>query len=64
MMGLAQKGGAVTSFVRVAAEKARIHGPRVPTGQADVLIGCDIVMSSKPDTFGYLDRRAHGLGRQ
>jgi indolepyruvate ferredoxin oxidoreductase len=55
MMGLAQKGGAVTSFVRVAAEKARINGPRVPTGQADVLIGCDIVMSAKPDTFGYLD---------
>ena len=55
MMGLAQKGGAVTSFVRVAAEKARINGPRVPTGQADVLIGCDIVMSAKPDTYGYLD---------
>ncbi|HEV2652872.1 MAG TPA: indolepyruvate ferredoxin oxidoreductase family protein [Rhizomicrobium sp.] len=55
MMGLAQKGGAVTSFVRVAAEKARINGPRVPTGEADVLIGCDIVMSAKPDTFGYLD---------
>ena len=55
MMGLAQKGGAVTSFVRVAAPKARINGPRVPTGQADVLIGCDIVMSAKPDTFGYLN---------
>src|SRR6185295_9164107 len=23
-------------------------------GQADVLIGCDIVMASKPDTYGYL----------
>jgi indolepyruvate ferredoxin oxidoreductase len=55
MMGLAQKGGAVTSFVRVAEAKARINGPRVPTGQADVLIGCDVVMASKPDTFGYLD---------
>ena len=55
MMGLAQKGGAVTSFVRVAAEKARINGPRVPTAEADVLIGCDIVMASKPDTYGYLD---------
>ncbi|MBV9540542.1 MAG: 2-oxoacid:acceptor oxidoreductase family protein, partial [Alphaproteobacteria bacterium] len=54
MMGLAQKGGAVTSFVRIAADKARIHGPRVPTSQADVLIGCDIVMASKPDTYGYL----------
>ena len=27
----------------------------MPTGQADVLIGCDIVMSAKPDTFGYLN---------
>jgi len=54
MMGLAQKGGAVTSFVRVGAERTRIHGPRVPTAQADVLIGCDIVMSAKPDTYGYL----------
>src|SRR5258707_9277625 len=55
MMGLAQKGGAVTSFVRVSAHKGRIHGSRVPTAQADVLIGCDVVMASKPDTFGYLD---------
>jgi indolepyruvate ferredoxin oxidoreductase len=55
MMGLAQKGGAVTSFVRIAADKARINGPRVPTAEADVLIGCDIVMASKPDTYGYLD---------
>ena len=55
MMGLAQKGGAVTSFVRIAESRARINGPRVPTAEADVLIGCDVVMASKPDTFGYLD---------
>jgi len=55
MMGLAQKGGAVMSFVRVAAEKARINGPRVPPGQADLLLGCDMVVAAKPDLVSYLN---------
>ena len=54
MMGLAQKGGAVMSFVRVAADKARINGPRVPPGQADLMLGCDMVVAAKPDLIGYL----------
>ncbi len=54
MMGLAQKGGAVMSFVRIASEKARINGPRVPTGQADLMLGCDMVVAAKPDAYGYL----------
>ena len=54
MMGLAQKGGAVTSYVRLAAEGARINGPRVPADQADLLLGCDMVVAAKPETFAYL----------
>ena len=54
MMGLAQKGGSVLSFVRIAAEKARINGPRVPSAQADLLLGCDMVVAAKPDVFGYI----------
>jgi indolepyruvate ferredoxin oxidoreductase len=54
MMGLAQKGGAVMSFVRVAAEKARVNGPRVPGASADLLLGCDMVVAAKPDAFGYV----------
>ncbi|MBV9331764.1 MAG: indolepyruvate ferredoxin oxidoreductase family protein [Alphaproteobacteria bacterium] len=54
MMGLAQKGGSVLSFVRIAAENARINGPRVPSAQADLLLGCDIVVAAKPDVFGYI----------
>ncbi len=51
MMGLAQKGGGVTSFVRVAGERVRIHGPRVATAQADLLLACDMVVAAKPDTI-------------
>jgi indolepyruvate ferredoxin oxidoreductase len=54
MMGLAQKGGSVLSFVRIAEEKARINGPRVPSAQADLLLGCDMVVAAKPDVFGYV----------
>jgi len=54
MMGLAQKGGSVLSFVRIAAEKVRINGPRVPAAQADLLLGCDMVVAAKPDVYGYV----------
>lgn len=56
MMGLAQKGGSVISHVRLAAEGARINGPRVPTAQADLLLGCDIVVAARPDTFAYMTK--------
>ena len=55
MMGLAQKGGSVMSFVRIAEEKARINGPRVPSASADLLLGCDMVVAAKPDAYGYVD---------
>jgi indolepyruvate ferredoxin oxidoreductase len=41
MTGLAQKGGAVISHVRVFRDPGRHAGPRVPAGQADLLIGCE-----------------------
>jgi indolepyruvate ferredoxin oxidoreductase len=41
MTGLAQKGGAVFSHVRVIRSHGRPTGPRVPPGEADLLLGCD-----------------------
>lgn len=41
MTGLAQKGGAVFSHVRVVRDHGRPIGPRVPSGEADLLLGCD-----------------------
>jgi indolepyruvate ferredoxin oxidoreductase len=45
MAGLAQKGGAVFSHVRIAETPADIHAIRVSAGKADLVLGCDLVVS-------------------
>ena len=45
MAGLAQKGGAVFSHVRVAARPQDIRAIRVSAGKADLVLGCDLVVS-------------------
>ena len=45
MAGLAQKGGAVFSHVKLAADPADIHAIRVAPGGADLILGCDLVVS-------------------
>ncbi len=45
MAGLAQKGGAVYSHVRLAKSPADIHAIRVEAGAADLVLGCDIVVA-------------------
>ena len=44
--GLAQKFGAVTSHVRVAQQQEQIKAVRIPAGEADLLIGCDLVVTA------------------
>jgi indolepyruvate ferredoxin oxidoreductase len=45
MAGLAQKGGAVFSYVRFAEKPEDIHAIRVAAGRADLIIGGDIVVT-------------------
>jgi len=45
MAGLAQKGGAVFSHVRIAPTPEDIHAIRVSAGKADLILGCDLVVS-------------------
>ena len=45
MAGLAQKGGAVTSHIRLAKTPEDIHSIRVAAGMADLVLGCDLVVS-------------------
>ena len=56
MTGLAQKGGAVLSHVRIADRPDRLHAVRIGTAQADLLLGCDIVVSASPDALGRAGR--------
>ena len=50
--GLAQKFGAVVSHVRIAQQQEDIKTVRVPAGEADLLLGCDLVVSTGYDTMG------------
>ncbi len=42
--GLAQKGGAVTTHVRIAKTPADINAVRIAAGEADLVLGCDMVV--------------------
>ncbi len=45
MAGLAQKGGAVFTHIRIAPTPEDIHAIRVSAGKADLILGCDLVVS-------------------
>ena len=45
MAGLAQKGGAVFSYMRIAENPDAIHAIRVAAGRADLVLGGDIVVA-------------------
>jgi indolepyruvate ferredoxin oxidoreductase len=42
--GLAQKGGAVTCHLRIARTPGDIHAVRIAAGEADLVLGCDMVV--------------------
>ncbi|WP_102109895.1 indolepyruvate ferredoxin oxidoreductase family protein [Oceaniglobus roseus] len=54
MAGLAQKGGAVHIHCRLANSPGDISAIRVATGEADVLIGGDLVVSAGAKTIGLM----------
>jgi len=51
MSGLAQKGGPVLSHVRIADHDADLHSTRVGTGMADLVIGCDVIVTAGRDAL-------------
>lgn len=50
--GLAQKFGAVVSHVRIAAHQDDIKAVRIPAGEADLMIGCDLVVTTGYEAMG------------
>jgi len=51
MSGLAQKYGAVMSHVKIAATPEQVHVARLGTGDARLLLGCDLVVSASGDAL-------------
>ncbi|CTP85104.1 indolepyruvate ferredoxin oxidoreductase [Xanthomonas translucens pv. poae] len=42
--GLAQKGGAVTTHIRLARQPEDLNAVRIAAGEADLVLGCDMVV--------------------
>jgi len=51
MSGLAQKYGAVMSHVKIAATPEQVHVARLGTGDARLVLGCDLVVSASGDAL-------------
>ncbi|MBI3993227.1 MAG: indolepyruvate ferredoxin oxidoreductase family protein, partial [Candidatus Lambdaproteobacteria bacterium] len=56
MAGLAQKGGAVVSHIRLAAKPEDIHAVRVAAGGARLVLGCDLVVAASFDGLAKMER--------
>jgi len=53
--GLAQKNGAVMSHVRLAPKPEDLHAVRLSSGGADLLLGCDMVVSAGPAALARIE---------
>ncbi|MDO9002287.1 MAG: indolepyruvate ferredoxin oxidoreductase family protein [Aquabacterium sp.] len=53
--GLAQKGGATWSHIQIADSMDAIHTTRVPTAAADLVIGCDPIVTANASTLATMN---------
>ena len=51
MTGMSQKNGAVTSHVRIAAQPGTIHAQRIATGEANLILGCDMLTAGAQEAI-------------
>jgi len=62
MTGLAQKGGAVVSHVRIAQTPEEVDAKRIGPGEANLLLGCDLVVAAMPEALKTIQRdKTYGL---
>jgi len=57
MSGLAQKFGPVMSHVKIAPSPAELHSVRVGTGAADLVLGCDLIVTSGAEALSKMNDR-------
>ena len=49
MTGMSQKNGSVTSHIRLALPGAPLHAQRIATGEADLILGCDMLTAASQE---------------
>ena len=60
LTGLSQKYGAVTAHVRIAHEPGALHATRIAAGEADALIGCDLIVAGGDESISKLSQGKTG----
>ncbi|MGV7211164.1 indolepyruvate ferredoxin oxidoreductase family protein [Oxalobacteraceae bacterium A2-2] len=51
MTGMSQKNGSVTSHVKIARSPAHLRAQRIATGEADLILGCDMLTTGAADAI-------------
>ena len=60
MTGLAQKGGAVMSHLRIARRSEHLPSSAIGLAEADLVLGCDLVVSGSAESLRAMERgRTH-----
>jgi len=61
LTGLSQKYGAVTAHVRMAHEPDALHATRIAAGEADALIGCDLIVAAGDECLSKLNASSRAI---
>jgi indolepyruvate ferredoxin oxidoreductase len=60
--GLAQKFGPVVSHLRIAKHQHEIHAVRIPAGDADLVLGADLLVTATDDALAKMHhQRSHAV---
>ncbi|QBE63576.1 indolepyruvate ferredoxin oxidoreductase family protein [Pseudoduganella lutea] len=51
MTGMSQKNGSVTSHVKIVQSPAHLRAQRIATGEADLVLGCDMLTTGAADAI-------------
>ncbi|MDP9108424.1 MAG: indolepyruvate ferredoxin oxidoreductase family protein [Pseudomonadota bacterium] len=51
MTGMSQKNGSVTSHIRISTTHESIRAQRIATGEADLVLGCDMLTAGSQDAI-------------
>ncbi|MDE2378769.1 indolepyruvate ferredoxin oxidoreductase family protein [Bradyrhizobium sp.] len=54
--GMARKGGAVSSHIRIASHPERIASPRIPDCKASLVLACDAIAATAPAMLAKIER--------
>ncbi len=61
MAGLAQTGGAVYCHVKIGRNPEDVHAIRIAAGEADLVLGCDLVVSGTKKVLAAIEKDETGV---